>query len=398
MITYIKTYQYFNKGDFHLRKLTNEERRVIGYATQHIESDVDLGTIVNDIVDVSPRKYVKPNIEGDDLLNPVFGSALFGEPYGGYVNVSHGDTITINNANKPGVDVYEFVTDELGTVSSPTNIPVNVGDLLEKASTTLTIDTMLTPDAGESLTIGDITYTFSTDEEAIEDGVVYIGESLLELQENLVLEINKHPLVEITNFVNNVATIKAKHSGYSGNSISVSETMSAVTNTFAASALTGGEMKELTSLGAICNALIVAIEDHDTQDVVLDCTLPDIGSDPVSVLQFISRYTGPCDIVVTSNIPDDRPDKLSSTLSDLNTLVLSDGFIGEIGSPGAILLAKDCMYVCPSGSYAPEDYVKLRGDDPFNVIETDDSFNVRLMRWHTIAYDKKVSDAPIPIG
>lgn len=381
-----------------MRKLTNEERRVIGYATQHIEGDVDLGAIVNDIVDVSPRKYVKPNIEGDDLLNPVFGSALFDEPYSGYVNVSHGDTITINNANKPGVDVYEFVTDELGTVSSPTNIPVNVGDLLEKASTTLTIDTMLTPDAGESLTIGDVTYTFSTDEEAIEDGVVYLGESLLELQENLVLEINKHPLVEITDFVNNVATIKAKHAGYSGNSISVSETMTAVTNTFAASALTGGEMKELTSLGAICNALIIAIKDHDTQDVVLDYTLPDIGSDPALVLQFISRYTGPCDIVVTSNIPDDRPDKLSDSLSDLSTLVLSDGFIGEIGSPGTILLAKDCMYVCPSGSHAPEDYVKLRGDDPFNVIETDDSFNIRLMRWHTIAYDKKVSDAPIPIG
>ena len=398
MITYIKTHQYFNKGDFHLRKLTNEERRVIGYATQYIESDVDLGTIINDIVDVSPRKYVKPNIEGDDLLNPVFGSALFGEPYGGYVNVSHGDTITINNANKPGVDVYEFVTDELGTVSSPTNIPVNVGDLLEKASTTLTIDTMLTPDVGESLTIGDVTYTFSTDEEDIEDGVVYLGESLLELQENLVLEINKHPLVEITDFVNNVATIKAKHAGYSGNSISVSETMTAVTNAFAASALTGGEMKELTSLDAIYNALIVAIENHDTQDVVLDYTLPAIGSDPVLVLQFISRYTGPCDIVITSNIPDDRPDKLSGSLSDLSILVLSDGFIGEIGRPGTILLAKDRMYVCPSGSHAPEDYLKLRDDEDDVDIETDDSFNVRLMRWHTIKYYQDLPDDPIPIG
>ena len=180
--------------------------------------------------------------------------------------VIDGETVTINNPEETGSDIYEFTA---GRLPAEGNIGVDIEDSTTKSSGTLTMDVQ--PLAGDTFTIGTKEFTFVPDGTANADGEVSVGADLAGAQAALVAAINgtdgvndPHTQVTAAAFAADDCVITAIVGGVAGDSIATTETFDEATNVFAAATLGSGA--DCTAANAI-TALVSAVTSSDTQNV-----------------------------------------------------------------------------------------------------------------------------------
>lgn len=194
--------------------------------------------------------------------------------------VVDGEKVTIDNPSAhsiypthvtgtPSNDVYEFVSDVAKTVTTVTNIAVDIAQYTSTSNGVLTLPTQ--PTAGDTMTIGTKVYTFVADGDEAEDGDISVGTDLASAKLAIVAAIKgldsintAHPLVTSSAFAGNDATLTAFVGGTVGDTIPTTETFTAVGNVFAA--VTLGSGVDCTAANAI-TALVAAITASDTQGV-----------------------------------------------------------------------------------------------------------------------------------
>lgn len=178
--------------------------------------------------------------------------------------VFNAETVTI------GSDVYEFASSTALIVTTPGNIPVDINAHTLKSSVLLTIDT--NPIAGDTMTIDGKVFTFVPINTATADGEIDIAVALATTQTNIIAAImgtdvynEPHESVKTTaGFIVNVLTITAIYGGAAGNSLAVSQTLTAPSNIFSAATLGGGG--SCTASNAVI-ALALAVTTSDTEGV-----------------------------------------------------------------------------------------------------------------------------------
>lgn len=179
--------------------------------------------------------------------------------------VFNAETVTI------GSDIYEFVSSTDLIVTTPGNIPVDINAHTAKASVLLTIDT--NPTAGDTMTIDGKVFTFVPINTATADGEIDIAVALATTQTNIIDAImgtdfysEPHESVEAVQggFIDDVLTISAIYGGAAGNSLLVSEVLTAETNIFSDTHLSGGG--SCTASNAVI-ALALAVTTSDTEGV-----------------------------------------------------------------------------------------------------------------------------------
>jgi len=186
--------------------------------------------------------------------------------------VAHGETVTINNPNTEGVDIYEFLADA-DQILVNGNVAVDIEADTVKATGTLLVDVQ--PIAGDTMTIGvgdgEKEYTFVPVGTDNADGEISVGLNLGAAQTNIVAAINgtdehntAHTQVTASAFALDVSTITALIGGVVGDDIELSETFTAGSNIFNAATLSGGI--DCSAADAI-TALLLAVDDGDTQGV-----------------------------------------------------------------------------------------------------------------------------------
>lgn len=240
-----------------MNNLTSTELKIFNNLSRNMNPVVLLGDKIQEIIDATGETGTPVN-----AVAAVATLAISDV-------VVHGETVTVNNPAKAGIDIYEFLADTAQTKSSPSNIAVNIVAKTTKASGTLTMDTQ--PTSGDTLTIGAKTYIFVPVGTANQDGEVSIGADLAGAQAAIVAAINgadgknvAHPLVTAAAFAANACVITALIGGTDGNAIATTETFTAATNVFAA--VTLGSGADCTAANAK-TALITAVTASDTQEV-----------------------------------------------------------------------------------------------------------------------------------
>lgn len=243
--------------------------------------------------------------------------------------VSHEEKVTI------GTDIYEFLADAAQSKSNESNIAVNIVTKTTKSSGTLTIDTQ--PLSGDKFTIGEKIYTLVPVGTNTADGEVSIGANLAGAQTAIVAAVNgtdgvnePHPLVTISAFANNVATITALIGGTSGDTIATTETFTAVSNIFGAVALGSGA--DCSAADAV-TALVTAITASDTQGV----SATDGANDTVVLSADIKGTIGNAIVIAT--------DAANGSFGEGNT-TLEGGVDGTIGLALSILIDDTNLYIC----------------------------------------------------
>ena len=197
-----------------MNNLSASEKKLLNNLTQVRKPSVLLGDILQGVIDAVGIVGTPRN------ATPAYNAlAISGV-------VVDGETVTINNPFAEGVDVYEFVTDDAKTKTSPENIAVDISAFSVKASGTLTMDTQ--PTSGDTITIGDKTFIFVPVGTANSDGEISIGADLAAAKLNLVAAINGAdgvnsavPGVHAANFIDDLCTITALVGGTIGNTISI---------------------------------------------------------------------------------------------------------------------------------------------------------------------------------
>lgn len=123
---------------------------------------------------------------------------------------------------------------EINKAGTPVNAVASQG--------TLTMDTQ--PTAGDTMTIGTKTYTFTADGTAAADGEIDVGADLADAKTLVPAAINgtdgintAHTQVTAAAFVGDDMVITASTKGTAGDSIATTETFTAVTNVFDAATL-----------------------------------------------------------------------------------------------------------------------------------------------------------------
>lgn len=240
-----------------MNNLTATELKVLNNISNVLNPNVNLGAIIENMILTHIRRGTPVN-----AVNATKTLTLVGV-------VIHGETITIDNPRKTGIDVYEFLADEAQEKTSASNIAVDITASVTAATGSLTMDTQ--PTSGDTVTIGTKTYTFVPVGTDTADGEVSIGENLAGAQAALVAAINgtdeintKHTLVSASAFETNVMTLTALIGGTAANSIATTETFTAETNVFAAATLGSGA--DCSAANAI-TAFVAAITASDTQEV-----------------------------------------------------------------------------------------------------------------------------------
>jgi len=219
-------------------------------------SDVDLGDILQGLIGEGTDSGTPVN-----AVNAIETLALTGVAI-------HGDSVTIDNPEEPGTDVYEFAADADQSVSDIDTIAVDITGYVGYAVGTLTMDTQ--PIAGDKVTIGTKVYTFVPLGTDNADGEVSVGADLAAAQSALSMAIagdgtsTPHPLVGVTGFVGNDLVITALIGGTAGNAIATTTAFTAITNIFAA--VTLGTGTNCSTANAKI-ALMAAITASDTQGV-----------------------------------------------------------------------------------------------------------------------------------
>ena len=240
-----------------MNDLTTTEKKLFNALTRLHNPAVLLGDKLQEMISTLGVKGTPVNAEGAYGTLTVSGVVIDGE------------TVTINNPVKVGIDVYEFVTDAAKTKTVPTNIAVDIAASATKATATLTMDTK--PTAGDTVTIGSQTFIFVPVGTANHEGEVSIGATLAAAQAALVAAINGTdgvndgvPGVFAANFAANACVITVLVGGSAGNALVTTETFTAATNVFAAATFASGA--NCSSANAI-TALVAAINASDTQGV-----------------------------------------------------------------------------------------------------------------------------------
>ena len=138
-----------------MENLTTAEKRVINNVSEVLNADVELGTLIQNLITALPKAGTPVNAVNATGTLTISSVSV------------HGETVTI------GDDVFEFAADEAQTVSDPANIPVDITAHTVQATGTLTMDTQ--PTSGNTVTIGTKVYTFVPDGTDNADGEVTIG-------------------------------------------------------------------------------------------------------------------------------------------------------------------------------------------------------------------------------
>lgn len=183
--------------------------------------------------------------------------------------VVDGETVTINNSNVIGTDVYEFLADVALTKTLPTNKVVDINSYVTRSTGTLTLDTQ--PTAGDTMTIGGKVYTFIAHGAVLSNGKIDVGTDLASAKVNVVAAINgtdtkntPNPKASASAFAVNVCTITALVGGTVGDAVDTTETFTANGNVFGAPVLGSGA--DCSAANAV-TALVAAITALDTQGV-----------------------------------------------------------------------------------------------------------------------------------
>lgn len=294
--------------------LTAEQQKVINNLTKALNKEVALGDILQSMMSAL-------GVEG----TPVNAVAATGTLTLTGV-VKDGETVTI------GTDVYEFVTDAAKSVAEG-NIPVDIADRATAANVVLTLDTQ--PIAGDTFTLGNVTYIFVPVGTATGPCEVSIGADLAEAKLNLVAAINgtdevndPHLLVSAGEFVADACTITALKGGTGGNAIASTETFTAGTNIFATATLASGD-------------------DCSAANAILDLVAEITASDTVGV----SAVDGSGDtVVITADVAGVRGNDISTTETLANgsfgAAKLAGGVNGTISSGVNFMIDDTNLYVC----------------------------------------------------
>lgn len=248
--------------------------------------------------------------------------------------VIDGETVTIDNPDRIGVDVYEFAADDAQSVGEG-NIPVDIVAATVKSAGVLTVDTQ--PTSGDTMTIGGKVYIFVPDGTATADGEVSIGGTvtpLLDAQANIVAAINgvdgvnnPNPAVSADAFVGNDCAITALVGGVAGDLIDTTSNFTAIGNAFGAVTLQNGS--DCSAADAI-TALVAAITASDTQRVgaadgagdTVDLTSDTIGvyGNSIAISTDMANGSFPPDVVALSGGVD-------GTVADLWTRMVDDEYL-----------------------------------------------------------------------
>jgi sorbitol-specific phosphotransferase system component IIA len=209
-----------------MNDLTSTELRVMNGITTNLNTNVNLGNTIQEIIGHLVKEGTPVNASSANATLSVSGVVVDGE------TVSIGD------------NVYEFVADVAKTVSEG-NFPVDISDNTTASYGSLTMDVQ--PISGDTVTIGEKMYIFVPVGTDTADAEVSIGASLLDAQANIIAAINgtdgisdPHPLVSAGAFSANVCTITALIGGTAGNLIATTETFTSPSNIFGAATLGSG--------------------------------------------------------------------------------------------------------------------------------------------------------------
>lgn len=247
--------------------------------------------------------------------------------------VIHGETVTIDNPEVDGTDVYEFLADVAQVKSLPTNKAVDINAVSTKATINLTL--AVQPTSGDKITIGTKVFTFVPVGTDTADGEVSIGADLPEAKVNLVAAINgtdgiseSHPLVIAAEFNANVSAITALIGGVAGDAIATTSAFTNGGNLFAGATLAGGV--DCLAPAAV-TALALAITTFDTQGVGgVD------GTNDTVVLTADTKGAAGNDIIVGET--------MANGVFDLAATQLIGGADGTIGVAGAQMVDATFLY------------------------------------------------------
>jgi len=251
--------------------------------------------------------------------------------------VIDGETVTVNNPEEDGVDVYEFSASTALTVGEG-HIPVDINNYTTKATDNLVVDTNPTP--GNTMTIGTKTFTFVPNGTANADGEIDIEASLAETQANIIVAIKgtdghnePHELVTCGaafGELDDTLAITALVGGSAGNAIDTTETFTEETNAFSADKLATGA--DCSAADAV-TALVAAIIDSDTQGVGA------VDGDGNTVV-----LTADVGGVITNAI-EIAEDMANGTFGE-DVGFLSGGEDGTVGIKGVALMDASFLYIC----------------------------------------------------
>lgn len=131
------------------------------------------------------------------------------------------------------VDGGDFISLINGTVKHVAQTPINA----VASQGTLTMDTQ--PTVGNTMTIGDVVYTFTTDGTASAEGEIDVGTDVADAKTLVVAAVNgtdgnntANPYASAATFVGDDCVLTALVKGVAGNAIVTTETFTAVTNVF----------------------------------------------------------------------------------------------------------------------------------------------------------------------
>lgn len=303
--------------------LTTAELKTLNGMSRVRNPDVRLGAKLAEVIGFLPKGGTPVNAVAAKMALTVSGVVV------------HGEKVTINNPAVAGTDVYEFLADEAQTKSAATNIAVNITASTTKATGTLTM--VAQPTSGDTLTIGEKTYTFVPVGTDTADGEVSIGSDLAGAQAALVAAINgsdninePHPLVRASDFSSGDSTITALIGGAAGNGISTTESFTAATNVFSAATLGSGA--NCTAANAI-TALVSAVTASDTQGV----GAADGTGDVVDLTADVAGEAGN-NIVIAET--------MANGAFTGGATKLAGGVNGTVSDGPAVLIDESYIYVC----------------------------------------------------
>lgn len=302
--------------------LTSEQLLILNNLSRVMKQNVLLGTIIDSVIDQAPSNGTAVN-----AVNASKNLAFTGV-------VKHNETVTINNPAVSGSNVYEFLADAAQEKTSPNNIAVDITDYTVKASVTLTVDTQ--PTAGDTFTIGTLSYIFVPLGTGNFDGEIALGATLGATQLNIVAAINgtddhnePHPLVSCGDFSSDDAVITAFIGGSAGNSIVSTETFTAETNIFSSATFASGGDCSAANAETV---LVAAINANDTQGV----TAAGGAGTSVDLTADVAGVIGNAIILAET---------LANGAFSGGAVLLSGGVDGTVGPQGKLLVDNSYLYV-----------------------------------------------------
>lgn len=306
-----------------MNNLTATEVKVLNWISTVRNRAITLGTILDGIVKSLKRTGTPVNAVNAAMILDVTGVVV------------HGETVTINNPLIAGSDVYEFLADEAQNKSVPSNIAVDITNYTAKSSVAFTLAAQ--PTSGDTMTIGEKVYTFVPVGTNNADGEVSIGTDLATAKTALIAAVNgtdsintPHPLVTMSAFTGDVATVTAKVGGTLHNALATTETFTSASNVFADTSLNLGS--DCSAADAIA-ALVASITASDTQGVGAE----DGTGDTIDLTADVAGEAGN-DIVLAET--------MANGAFTEGATHLAGGVDGTVGTIHSFMVDSSYLYVC----------------------------------------------------